>query len=101
VVDDVTALPNRPAFEARLEDTFRNSAATFDTVLMLIDIRAPIALRIHEAMEKLNGRARLATRLLMALSAGPPPHCPGRRLKLSVDRSANDRQAAVLPRPGA
>lgn len=40
VVDPATGLPNRPAFDARLEATFRNCATTFDAVLMLLDIGA-------------------------------------------------------------
>lgn len=40
VFDNITGLPNRASFEARLDDTFRKSIATSDTVLMLIEIGA-------------------------------------------------------------
>jgi diguanylate cyclase (GGDEF)-like protein len=40
VVDEIAGMPNAAAFKAKLEETFHASAATFDTVLMLIDIGA-------------------------------------------------------------
>jgi diguanylate cyclase (GGDEF)-like protein len=40
VIDEISGLPNKVAFEARLDDTFRESAAAFDTVLMLVDVGA-------------------------------------------------------------
>ena len=40
VVDPVTGLPNRPAFDAKLDATFGDCTTTFDAVLMLIDIGA-------------------------------------------------------------
>ncbi|MDB5523325.1 MAG: hypothetical protein JWM58_1088 [Rhizobium sp.] len=40
VVDQATGLPNKAAFEARLEEAVQKSASTFDTVLMLVELGA-------------------------------------------------------------